>query len=121
MSWLVLIIYIFTTYSFTNMLVYLRGPFGIFEHIRNIANKIHSNIGELFSCMACCSTWVGLFFCLINLIIIPSMALTPAFLILGTTTNLWWLKLLIDMGCTSGFVWILHNFEEMTERVGNNE
>nr|DAD66755.1 MAG TPA: Protein of unknown function DUF1360 [Myoviridae sp. ctPuP5] len=121
MSWLVFIIYMFTAYGITNMLVYLRGPLGIFEYIREIANKIHSNLGELFSCMACCSTWIGLFFSLINLLIIPSIALTPAFLILGTTTNLWWVKLIIDMACTSGFVWIMHNFEEMTERIYNNE
>lgn len=121
MSWLTLIIYMFMAYGFTNMLVYLKGPFGIFERIRETANKIHPNLGELFNCMACCSTWVGIFFNLLNLLIIPSMTLTPAFLILGATTNLWWLKLLIDMGFTSGFVWILHNFEEMTERLGNYE
>lgn len=121
MNWLILIIYIFTAYGISNMFVYLRGPFGLFEYIRDVANRTHENLGELFSCMACFSTWIGLFFCLINLFIIPSIALTPAFLILGTTTHLWWFKIIIDMGFTSGIVWLIHNFEEMTERVYNND
>lgn len=107
--------YMIFSYGLSNLFIYANGPFGIFEHIRNIANRIHEQLGELFSCMMCMSSWIGIFFSLINLIIIPSIAFTPANIIFAGT-GLWWLILIIDIGFTSGFVWILHNFEEMMER-----
>ena len=93
------------------MLLYFSGPFGVFEHIRNIAGKISPRMGELFSCPACASTWVSFFLSALNLLIISSVPFTPFNLILGGT-GLWWLIILLDGLCGSGTTWLLFKFED---------
>lgn len=110
-SLVIFIIFCFTCYSFVNMLLYFSGPFGIFEHIRNIAGKISPRMGELFSCPACASTWVSFFLSALNLLIISSVPFTPFNLILGGT-GLWWLIILLDGLCGSGTTWLLFKFED---------
>lgn len=110
-SLVIFIIFCFTCYSFVNMLLYFSGPFGVFEHIRNIAGKISPRMGELFSCPACASTWVSFFLSTLNLLIIPSVPFTPFNLILGDT-GLWWLIILLDGLCGSGTTWLLFKFED---------
>lgn len=110
-SLVIFIIFCFTCYSFVNMLLYFSGPFGIFEHIRNIAGRISPRMGELFSCPACASTWVSFFLSALNLLIIPSVPFTPFNLILGGT-GLWWLIILLDGLCGSGTTWLLFKFED---------
>ena len=110
-SLVIFIIFCFTCYSFVNMLLYFSGPFGVFEHIRNIAGKISPRMGELFSCPACASTWVSFFLSVLNLLIIPSVPFTPFNLILGGT-GLWWLIILLDGLCGSGTTWLLFKFED---------
>lgn len=107
----IFIIFCFTCYSFVNMLLYFSGPFGVFEHIRNIAGKISPRMGELFSCPACASTWVSFFLSALNLLIISSVPFTPFNLILGGT-GLWWLIILLDGLCGSGTTWLLFKFED---------
>lgn len=110
-SLVIFIIFCFTCYSFVNMLLYFSGPFGVFEHIRNIAGKISPRMGELFSCPACASTWVSFFLSALNLLIISSVPFTPFNLILGGT-GLWWLIILLDGLCGSGTTWLLFKFED---------
>ena len=110
-SLVIFIIFCFTCYSFVNMLLYFSGPFGIFEHIRNIAGRISPRMGELFSCPACASTWVSFFLSALNLLIIPSVPFTPFNLILGGS-DLWWLIILLDGLCGSGTTWLLFKFED---------
>lgn len=110
-SLVIFIIFCFTCYSFVNMLLYFSGPFGVFEHIRNIAGKISPRMGELFSCPACASTWVSFFLSALNLLIIPSVPFTPFNFILGGT-GLWWLIILLDGLCGSGTTWLLFKFED---------
>lgn len=110
-SLVIFIIFCFTCYSFVNMLLYFSGPFGVFEHIRNIAGRISPRMGELFSCPACASTWVSFFLSVLNLLLIPSVPFTPFNLILGGT-GLWWLIILLDGLCGSGTTWLLFKFED---------
>ena len=110
-SLVIFIIFCFTCYSFVNMLLYFSGPFGVFEHIRNIAGKISPRMGELFSCPACASTWVSFFLSALNLLIISSVPFTPFNLILGGT-GLWWVIILLDGLCGSGTTWLLFKFED---------
>lgn len=110
-SLVIFIIFCFTCYSFVNMLLYFSGPFGVFEHIRNIAGRISPRMGELFSCPACASTWVSFFLSALNLLIIPSVPFTPFNLILSGT-GLWWLIILLDGLCGSGTTWLLFKFED---------
>ena len=117
-SLVIFIIFCFTCYSFVNMLLYFSGPFGVFEHIRNIAGKISPRMGELFSCPACASTWVSFFLSALMLVFYL------AFSIIGGISNvtvvsqdydtfgLWWLIILLDGLCGSGTTWLLFKFED---------
>lgn len=109
--------YMLVSYGIANLFVYSNGPFHIFEHWRKFTNKLHSQIGELFTCMICLSTWIGLSLSLINIFLLPTVPFTPFNIILNNT-NLYWLIVVLDMGFTSGCVWLIHQLEEMMERIG---
>lgn len=115
-----LIGYILFAYGMANMVVYANGPFGIFEKWRNLTHRINESLGELFTCMICLSTWIGLVFSLINTYLVPDVEFTPFNMVFGTDGYVV-LKTLMDMCLTSGIVWILHNLEEAMERHGRYE
>lgn len=110
--------YIFLSYGISCVVVYSNGPFHIFEKWRNYSHSLNEQFGELFTCMMCFSTWIGLALSLINSLLIPSVAFTPFNIILGTVAPFWFVMVL-DMGFTSAVVWLLHQLEEMMERTGN--
>lgn len=109
--------YIIFSYGISNMFVYANGPFHVFEHWRNFTHSIHEQFGELFTCMLCFSTWVGLALSLVNSLLLPTVAFTPFNIILGSVAPFWFI-MIMDMGFTSGCVWLLHQLEEMMERTG---
>lgn len=111
------IAYILCAYGFCNMIIFARGPFGIFEWWRSFSHRINKGFGELFTCPMCLSTWCGLFFSAIDIWLVKSVDFTP-FNMVFANTNLWWLILLMDMGATSGIVWLIYQLEEMIERTG---
>jgi H+/Cl- antiporter ClcA len=98
------------------MVCYAEGPWGVFEWWRNVADNISEGFGKLFNCMMCFSTWIGLVFSIIDLLL-PSVVFTPFNLIIGESGP-WWLILVLDAGLTSGGVWLIHNLEEAFERHG---
>lgn len=109
--------YTVCAYGFCNMIIYANGPFGVFRKWREIAHRINDNFGELFTCPMCLSTWCGILFSLVNIIFMPSVAFTPFNQVFGVGNNVV-LTVIMDMGATSGLVWLVHQFEEMMERVG---
>lgn len=114
---LTLIVYSICAYGISNMIVYMDGPFHVFTAFRQAIRKLGKAFGDLVSCMACVSTWVGVFFNAVNVWFTPEIPLTPAYSVFGLSTH-WLIALIIDMGFTSGLVWLLHNLEEMWERMG---
>lgn len=116
MSLLIVFSYVLFAYGIANMVCYAEGPWGIFEWWREFTDNINEGFGKLFNCMMCFSTWVGLMFSGLDLLL-PSVAFTPFNVIMGGTGP-WWLILILDAGLTSGAVWILHNLEEAFERHG---
>ena len=104
MNFLMVFCYILFAYGIANMVCYAEGSWGIFEWWREVANNISEGFGKLFTCMMCFSTWVGLVFSIVDLLI-PAAVFTP-------------FNLLLDAGFTSGVVWLIHNFEEACERHG---
>lgn len=117
MSFLIVFCYILFAYGIANMVCYAEGPWGIFEWWREVADHISEGFGKLFHCMMCFSTWVGLVFSVVDLLL-PALAFTPFNLILAGS-GLWWLIPILDAGLTSGAVWLLHNLEEAFERHGS--
>lgn len=116
-NWLIIFIYCIAVYGFSNMMVFGSGPFRIFEHIRNITDRISEHFGSLFKCMMCFPANLGWILSLIDWFLIKSVAFTP-FNILLIGTNLWWLALILDCFFTSGMVWLIHNFETFFENLG---
>lgn len=114
---LTLFAYIIFAYGIVNMIIFARGPFGIFEWWRNAAHRISDGFGELFTCPMCLSTWIGLLFSAINIWVTPNIAFTPFNMVFGTGNYIPF-ALIMDMGFTSGIVWLIHQFEEMMERIG---
>ena len=105
---LIIFLYIFAVYGFSNMVVFSSGPFRIFEKIREWSSNLSEHFGTLFSCMICLPANVGWIASIIDWFLIPNLALTP-FNILLVGTNLWWVALIADCCLTSGLVWIIHN------------
>lgn len=120
MAAITFISYIICAYGFCNMIIFANGPFGIFEKWRRFAHTLNKSFGELFTCPICLSTWCGLFFSAVNIFAVPVIAFTPFNMIFGVG-NYIWLTMFMDMGVTSGFVWLIHQLEEMMERIGNYE
>lgn len=109
--------YILVAYGFCNLVIYANGPFHIFEKWRTFAHSVSEQFGELFTCMMCFSTWIGLVLSLINSLVFPSVAFTPFNIILGSVAP-FWVIMILDMACTSAMVWLVHQLEEMMERTG---
>ena len=114
---LTLFAYIIFAYGIANMIIFASGPFGIFEKWRNFTHRVSDGFGELFTCPMCLSTWIGLVFSAINIWIVPTVAFTPFNMVFGVGEYIP-LVLIMDMGFTSGIVWLIHQFEEMMERIG---
>ncbi len=107
----IFLLFSFVCYSGTQFIVYLNGPFHIFEKFRILMQNTHDQLGELVSCEACTSTWVSFFISALNLLVIPSVAFTPFNLILGET-GLWWLIIMLDGLFGSGISWMLFRLED---------
>lgn len=107
----IFLLFSFVCYSGTQFIVYLNGPFHIFEKFRTFMKKMHDQLGELVGCEACTSTWVSFFISALNLLIIPSVAFTPFNLLLGSS-GFWWLIILLDGLFGSGITWMLFRIED---------
>lgn len=107
----IFLLFSFICYSGTQFIVYLNGPFHIFEKFRILMQNTHDQLGELVGCEACTSTWVSFFISALNLIVIPTVAFTPFNLILAGT-GLWWLIILLDGLFGSGISWMLFRLED---------
>lgn len=116
-NWLIIFLYCIAAYGFSNMMVFGSGPFRIFEHIRNITDRISEHFGSLFKCMMCFPANLGWVMSVVDWFLIKGIAFTP-FNILLASTGLWWLALILDCFFTSGIVWLIHNFESFFENLG---
>lgn len=120
MEWIVIFIFSITAYAISNHFVYAHGPMHIYDKIREIMTKIHSNLGELFSCMICFPTWIGFILSAANSLLLPTLKLTPFMLLLSGST-FWWVIMILDGFFASGIVWLIHTCQEALERSNSNE
>lgn len=110
---LIIAIYSLVAYGICNIIVFGSGPFRIFERIRYWSNEIDEHFGQMFSCMMCLPTNLGIVLSLINWFLIP-IAFTP-FNIIFAGTTLWWLAMIFDGAFTSGIVWLINTVQEYFE------
>lgn len=107
----VLALYCLAVYGFTNMVVHSNGPLNVFRAVRSIP----FGIGDLFKCVMCFSTWVGLALSLYDMYS-PDLVLTPFNMLLGGEKHVP-LMLFLDAVFASGVTWIIHHIEDMIERI----
>lgn len=113
--------YCIMVYGVSNIVVFGSGPFRVFEWLRYWTNEIDEHLGQLFSCMMCFPTNLGIALSLINWFLIP-VAFTPFNIMFGSVTGLWWLAAIFDGAFTSGVVWLIHHIQEYLENtVGNGD
>ena len=99
-------LYFIVTFSISFMFVYSNGPFHIFEKIREIAERISPTLGELFDCMYCFPSWVGITLSLLNQFVFTSLVFTPFCILFGFTYP-WYITLIFNWFVTSGGVYII--------------
>lgn len=124
MKLLILIVYVFTCYGISNMVVYSDGPFNVFSNFRKLMFKINNNLGELFSCMMCFPMWVGIIFSLIDIFLFTSFNLTPFNIILHNQASgvcIYFFVVLMDGAFASGMTWLIHTIQEYFENKSNIE
>lgn len=113
-----LLIFILICYGLSNMIIYSKGPFSVFEKWRNITERINPSLGELFSCMMCLPFWVGLFISLIDMFILPGISITPLNILIQVIPFNFFniiIVIILDGVISSASTWILHNIEEFFE------
>ena len=110
-----LFIFLLTVYGISNIFVYSSGPFHLFEKIREYGDMLPSNLGDMFHCMICFPTWVGIILSLINVFLFPSILFTPFYTLLHNI-DLWWLIILLDGAIASGGNWLIHTLQEHLEK-----
>ena len=114
-SWVVIFVFSILSYSISNHFVFAHGPMHLYDKIRDIAAKIHPNLGELMNCMICFPTWVGFVLSVLNSLFVPSLSLTPMMLLLGGTAP-WWVIMIFDGFFASGISWLINTIQEALER-----
>lgn len=114
-SWFVVFVFSILVYSVSNHFVYAHGPMHVYDFIRNTAARIHPNLGELFECMICFPTWVGMIFSAANSFLLPSMNLTPMMILIGGVAP-WWIIMLLDGFFASSVGWLIDSFQGSLER-----
>lgn len=120
LKFLIIFCYIIFAYGLSNMVVYARGPFGIFEWWRGFTTNINERFGEVFNCMICFPTWVGLGASMLDIICFKNFEFTP-FNVLLSNVAPFWLIIIMDLCFTSGIVWLIDQFETALEKHGNIE
>lgn len=116
---LVIILYFLCAYNASFWLVYSEGPYGIFNKFRDFVERVSPQMRKALDCMNCTPTWVGLIASSLNLLLLPSLNLTPWSIVLDGT-DVRWLAIPLDALLTSGVVYLINTFQEMMERVGTN-
>lgn len=111
---LIIFCYCIVAYGISNIVVFGSGPFKMFEKIRYWSDYLDEHFGQLFSCMMCFPTNLGIILSILNWFLIP-IAFTPFNILLGTVPTLWWLAAILDGAFTSGIVWLIHHVEEWFE------
>lgn len=108
-------VYCVVVYGISNIVVYGSGPFRIFERLREWADDIDEHFGQLFTCMMCFPTNLGIVLSLLDWFLLPAVVFTPFNIAFAAAPALWWLAMVFDAAFTSGIVWLIHHVEEWFE------
>lgn len=118
-----LIVYTVCAYALGEMMVFGRGPFGIFTLMRKAASRVSDGMGELFGCMLCLPMWIGMVLSVLNIFLFPSLAFVPSMVVYGVplTKGAVLLSVFVDGLFTSGSSWLLYQIECFVENIRESE
>ena len=103
---LTIFIYSLMCYGIANAIVYYSGPWDIFVKLRNFASG-NDKLEELFSCMFCLPTNIGIIMSIISFLYCKSQPFTPFTILFDSDTHLWPLIVLFDGFYTGAIVSII--------------
>ncbi len=103
--------YAIAIFGLTEMLVFFDGPFDIIAMFRDAMTELSEKLGELFNCIFCTSTWIGIIFSIVDLCV-HKCEFTPFNLIIHND-NLWYIIVPLDMMFACGSVYFLHSLREL--------
>lgn len=106
---LYILIYFLIAYGISFAFVESMGPFNLFHYIREYMGKIHSTFADLFDCMFCFPTWVGLVLSIVNILLFPTIAFTPMMLLFDMP---WYITIIGDMFATASGVYLTNSVVE---------
>jgi hypothetical protein len=107
------ILFILIAYGFSNIVLY--GS--IFEGLRTFTNRVSPKFfGILFSCMMCFPTWVGFLLSLAYFSPTLYYGLNDLNMFNLFTIQKEFLSIFFDGVLASGTTWLIHTFQEMSER-----
>lgn len=119
MDWFIILVYVITCFGICTILIESKGPWGIFDKWHEWMNKHTPMLDELFSCFICLPTWCGILFSALNMIFLPSFAITPFNILIGDRLP-WWVIICLDGAFTSGAVWLIHTIQSAIEKYADD-
>ena len=107
--------YSIMAYAISAMLVYFSGPFNVVGKFRDWITSKHETFDELFSCMFCLPTNIGIVLSIVSLAFM-SIPITPFTLFFDYQYDMWPVIIMLDAFYTGGIVYIIHTLQEYFER-----
>lgn len=93
-------------YGLSSAIVYYSGPWDIFAKFRESVSD-NEKLSELFSCMFCLPTNIGIIMSLLNMMFSPNQAFTPFNAVFNCNQNFWPLIIMFDAFYTGAIVSII--------------
>lgn len=110
-----IIVFLLAAYGLTFGLVYSNGPFHLFKGIRYALGKISVQFTEMLECTFCTPCQIGLWSSILNLWLLPTIPLTPCFLIFNDI-NLWYYIIFCDTFVTGAVVYLIDTFQTRLDK-----
>lgn len=111
-----IVIYTIMCYGISSALVYYTGPFDIFSKFRDFLASNSNKLTELFSCMFCLPTNVGIIMSILSLLFSYSTPFTPFTMLLHLNSDIWPLIILFDGFYTGAAVSIIDTIVNKLEK-----
>ena len=115
-----LFIYSILVYSIANMFVFFNGPFNIITKFVGWISKKHSTFEELFSCMFCLPTNIGIVLSILSLLYGGNVYFTPFSMLWHENYYMWPLIIIFDGFYSGGITYIIYNFQQLMEGRSTN-
>lgn len=115
-----LFVYSIMAYGISVAFVYFNGPFNIIGKFRDWMSSKHETFNELFSCMFCLPTNIGIILSIASLAFMP-FPITPFTLLYDYRYGMWPIIIMLDAFYTGGIVYLIHTLQERLERSIGNE